>query len=197
MTTISWQQIDSNNNGYVDGNEMEVAKENGITNIWNNMSKADFESNISKEEKLKGLSEMFAPKPEPFQSPNYILVTIGNIDREEYEQKLKNQYAEAILHLNCKYETLKKEEKRLYDEFRQKFGILEGLGYEIKDDLFNTAFCEVALSICTFGKYKHSYERTEKHNEYRLYLSKLDELAKEIRECYYQLKDSAGWYNNL
>ena len=26
MTTISWAQIDTNNSGYIDGNEVEVAK---------------------------------------------------------------------------------------------------------------------------------------------------------------------------
>ena len=36
---ITWKQIDTDGNGYVDGTEAVTAKAKGVKNVWNNMTK--------------------------------------------------------------------------------------------------------------------------------------------------------------
>ena len=66
MTQISWKQIDTNSNGYVDGNEATEAKDKGVANVWDYMMEKDFLNNTTRDQKLKYLKENIKYKGDSF-----------------------------------------------------------------------------------------------------------------------------------
>ncbi|MBR6127300.1 hypothetical protein IKQ21_06405, partial [bacterium] len=57
--TITWKQIDTNGNGYVDGAECTTAKAKGVKNVWDNMTAMDYNTGITREQKLASIIKEF------------------------------------------------------------------------------------------------------------------------------------------
>ena len=53
--TVTQKEIDTNGNGYVDGNEAQKAKEKGVKNVWNNMTEQDYNNDRTRDDKLRQL----------------------------------------------------------------------------------------------------------------------------------------------
>ena len=197
MTTINWKQIDTNGNGYVDGNEAAEAKKKGVKNVWNEMTEADYISNTTREQKLNALVPMHRPKGRQYVE---IVQTVGNVDRNACVQEVKNNRSEEILSCNRKIEMLKKEYDKVLNKFRQKYNILDYARYDIKN-FFNSGAeggaCGTLLSIFTFGLYDPFTKNTEKHDEYNGYRAQLSVLSDKISELYTQMEAAIGYYSSL
>lgn len=90
MTNVTWKQIDTNGNGYLDGNEVTKAKEKGIKNVWNNMTENDYNTGVTRQGKL---AEIIGNLDRPFDEM-VIDIMIGYTDEEI--QKIRSERKKAI-----------------------------------------------------------------------------------------------------
>ena len=135
---ITWKQIDTNGNGYVDGNEAQKAKEKGAKNVWNSMTEEDYNKNITRNSKLNSIYNTNRNSCENeitqkvtinipldgIEGAEYILL------RKDHQQYLKE---ESILCYNCAKELLQKQLAKKEAEFNNKYGILDSIRNFLSD----------------------------------------------------------------
>jgi len=101
---ITWKQIDTNGNGYVDGTEAVTAKSHGVKNIWNNMTQLDFQTNVTREQKLDSIKKSYFSYDGIIRENVYV-----GPNSQEARANDKKQKEDALLQLHNKYEKYVRE----------------------------------------------------------------------------------------
>ena len=101
---ITWSQIDTNGNGYVDGTEAVTAKSHGVKNIWNNMTQLDFQTNVTREQKIDSIKKSYFSYDGIIRQNVYI-----GPNSQEARANDKKQKEDALLQLHNKYEKYVRE----------------------------------------------------------------------------------------
>ena len=127
---ITWKQIDTNGNGYVDCNEMRDAKQKGVKNVWNSMTEQDFNNNTTRTAKLRQLYSNL--------NEQYIIINIGKADEnhccldisnsKNYRERRSIEASRAeenMLKIYSQIEVLEQNLHKKEEEFSSQYGIID------------------------------------------------------------------------
>lgn len=99
MANISWKQIDTNGNGYVDGTERISAQVKGAKNVWDGMTELDFQSNTTREQKLALIKKSYNKWDGVIRQNVYV-----GSNAQEQRAKDKKDKEDELIQLHNKYE---------------------------------------------------------------------------------------------
>ncbi len=174
---ITWKQIDTNGNGYVDVNEAQKATEKGVKNVWNNMTQSDYENGITVDQKyvsIKNEAVNIARKYKYLLDENSILVTNLNISRDDVQDELFGSYREL--------EQLRNKLEKMQKDFDNEFSDLEGAWYTLKygtEDLIN--------KFGSSDKVVMEFDKDERVNKYFSYKTEISCLKHQLRDLEQEL----------
>ena len=106
---ITWKQIDTNGNGYVDGTEAVTAKAKGVKNVWNNMTEADYKNNTGRAAKLSNIISQFPDNPREVHIYQNIVIGYSEEDKQKMFKEKRERIEARLLELNRKSEQYKKQ----------------------------------------------------------------------------------------
>ena len=106
---ITWKQIDTNGNGYVDGDEAQTAKQKGVKNVWNNMTEADYKNNTGRAAKLSNIISQFPDNPTEVHIYTNIVIGYSEEEKQKMFKEKRERIEARLLELNRKSEQYKKQ----------------------------------------------------------------------------------------
>ena len=125
MTNLTtWKQIDTNGNGYLDGNEVTKAKKKNIKNVWINMTENDYKTGITRQGKL---DEIINDYGYGLPEVSVTEIMIGFTDEES--QKIKSERKKILLERKKAI-----EEKLILLDRKAKQNIEQGRDYQNEYD---------------------------------------------------------------
>ena len=125
MTNLTtWKQIDTNGNGYLDGNEVTKAKKKNIKNVWINMTENDYKTGITRQGKL---DEIINDYGYGLPEVSVTEIMIGFTDEES--QKIKSERKKILLKRKKAI-----EEKLILLDRKAKQNIEQGRDYQNEYD---------------------------------------------------------------
>ena len=179
---ITWKQIDTNGNGYVDGTEAVTAKAKGVKNVWNNMTELDYITNTTKSEKLSKIIANFPDDPTRVTIYQNIVMGYTEEQRQAMYTKKREAIEKRLLELNRKNE---KYTKQIEDYEQQMKAKLDTVPYSTRDSIAKAVqgvgnFCNEYLG-CSFDTSleQERQARVEKRKEIE---DKFVPLIRHIRE---------------
>ena len=113
--TVTWRQIDTDNSGYVNGGEVQAAKQKGVKNVWNHMTETDYNNGTTREQKLASIKQLFP----------------ATVNRTIYNCNYSDDYENELLALYNKYNEYKKETAQELQDLEVQIG--SGFKYAVKD----------------------------------------------------------------
>ena len=137
---ITWKQIDTNGNGYVDGTEAAKAKSKGAKNVWNEMTEADYESGTTREQKINAIINQNLQAKGIANHPSVTQTVMMGYDKELIaacfnQRKIESE--ERMLRLNREIESKNKNiswlSKVRYFLARKPIPELTDLGKQLRD----------------------------------------------------------------
>lgn len=125
MTNLTtWKQIDTNGNGYLDGNEVTKAKKKNIKNVWINMTENDYKTGITRQGKLDEIINDYG-----YELPEVSVTEIMIGFTDEESQKIKSERKKILLERKKAI-----EEKLILLDRKAKQNIEQGRDYQNEYD---------------------------------------------------------------
>ena len=185
MTTISWKQIDTNHNGFVDGNEATVAKQKGVKNIWDYMTENDYKKNITREQKLNNCYNK-SNKESVYENQivNNINIFIGNHEKSDFKYA-KFITENEVLELGIKLESKQNQIKDLKAKLQKQEENIRN-EYSTTKEFINDA---LTFFNCDIDYFKPSKKVVKAKKEYEKTLSQIKTLESEAWEIKHKIHD--------